>query len=84
MPGMTIINTRTASAFCAGVVLCLFMLPGGGCAGEPNQLTQKEEGKGFQLLFDGKSMDNWTQRDGNWIIEDNAFCRAERGGSRRA
>jgi hypothetical protein len=41
-----------------------------------NQLTPEEKISGFRLLFDGKSMDNWTDSTGKpmkgdaWTIED--------------
>ena len=48
-------------------------------AAEPNQLSQEERSAGFTLIFDGKTFDGWTQRDGNWVVEDGAFYRAKCG-----
>lgn len=45
----------------------------------PNSLAAGERRLGFELLFDGRSLDRWTQ-GGNWVVEDGAlFCR-DRGG----
>jgi len=35
---------------------------------------------GFVTLFDGKTFDGW-KHGGNWVIEDGAFFRNNRGGS---
>lgn len=40
----------------------------------------KEENMGFVVLFDGESFDGW-EHEGNWVIEDGAFYRKEKGGS---
>jgi hypothetical protein len=48
-------------------------------AASPNTLDATERRLGFELLFDGRSFDGWTQ-GGNWVVEGGAlFCR-ERGG----
>ncbi len=45
----------------------------------PNTLTADERRLGFELLFDGRSLDHWAQ-GGNWVIEDGTlFCR-DKGG----
>ena len=49
-------------------------------ADEPNTLTQQEQASGFELLFDGQSLDGWNQK-GNWAVEDGAIARQDRGGS---
>ncbi|TWT43085.1 hypothetical protein KOR42_44910 [Thalassoglobus neptunius] len=49
-------------------------------ADEPNKLTQQEQESGFELLFDGQSLDGWNQK-GNWAVEDGAIARKDRGGS---
>jgi len=35
---------------------------------------------GFETLFDGRSFAGWEQK-GNWVIEDGAFYRKDKGGS---
>ncbi len=49
-------------------------------AEEPNQLTSDEEQAGFQSLFNGKDLSGW-RHSGNWIVEDGAITRTEKGGS---
>jgi hypothetical protein len=44
-----------------------------GCAGTINKLTSDEVAQGWELLFDGKNMDNWrlynSEGTGTWDIE---------------
>ena len=44
---------------------------------KPNTLTKKEIKEGWELLFDGKSLDNWKTFNGGkvtgWKIEDGVF-----------
>ncbi len=49
-------------------------------AGEPNTLSPEEKKDGFQLLFDGKTLDGWRQ-GGNWTVEDGTLTRTGKGGS---
>ena len=49
-------------------------------AGQPNQLSDKEKKAGFELLFNGQDFIGWKQ-SGNWIIQDKAISREDRGGS---
>ena len=49
-------------------------------AEEPNQLTSDEEQAGFQSLFNGKDLSGW-RHSGNWIVEDGAITRTQKGGS---
>jgi hypothetical protein len=51
-----------------------------GSAGEPNSLSPEEEAAGFELLFDGKSLDGW-KHSGNWKIADGVLTRDGKGGS---
>ncbi len=48
--------------------------------GEPNSLTGEEKAAGFELLFDGTSLEGWEQ-EGNWVVEDGAIYRSDQGGS---
>ncbi|MBP90410.1 MAG: glycosyl hydrolase [Planctomycetaceae bacterium] len=49
-------------------------------AREANTLTAADEQAGFDLLFDGKSLDGW-QQSGNWKVEGDAIAREGKGGS---
>ena len=49
-------------------------------ADDPNALTEEEKKAGFELLFSGRDFQGWKQ-SGNWVIEDGAMSRADRGGS---
>lgn len=57
----------------------------GGQQGTPNALTSAEQDEGWQLLFDGESLDQWTGlgRDaipeGHWTVEDGAIRKVESG-----
>jgi len=46
---------------------------------EPNTLSEAEQRLGFRLLFDGRSDAGW-QHAGNWVVEDGALYRKQRGG----
>lgn len=44
-----------------------------------NQLTPQEKGKGWQLLFDGKTLDGWKtfkNQPGSWKVNDGMLCSA--------
>jgi hypothetical protein len=44
-----------------------------------NQLTQQEKTKGWQLLFDGKTLDGWKtfkNQPGSWKVIDGMLCSA--------
>jgi hypothetical protein len=43
-------------------------------------LDSAEKEQGFVPVFDGETFDGWDH-DGNWVIEDGAFYRKEKGGS---
>jgi hypothetical protein len=54
-------------------------------AGEANEasggLRDAEETRlGFEPLFDGKTLTGWEQK-GNWVVEDGAMYRKDKGGS---
>jgi hypothetical protein len=54
--------------------------------GAPNTLTDKEKGKGWQLLFDGQNFTNWhgynmTGIPDCWIIEDGTLTMTTVGGA---
>lgn len=42
-------------------------------------LSKEEEKQGFVSLFDGVHLDGWQQK-GNWIVEDGALYRRDKGG----
>ena len=44
-----------------------------------NQLTQQEKTKGWQLLFDGKTLNGWKtfkSQPGSWKVTDGMLCSA--------
>ena len=47
---------------------------------EPNTLVYLERQQGYRLLFDGGSLDGWTN-PGNWEVVDGSIYRARGGGS---
>jgi hypothetical protein len=51
-------------------------------AAEPNALTAAEAAEGWQLLFDGKSLDGWgsTGKEEGWAVEDGAIACTVKGG----
>lgn len=66
---------RLILAFLVCALLSLLSCP----AAEPNQLSVEERQKGFRLLFDGQSLQDWEQK-GNWVIQDGAMGCPTRGG----
>lgn len=54
------------------------------CAQKPNILSEKEKSEGWELLFDGKSMENWKMYNGDevvgWTIEDECLVALGLGG----
>jgi len=60
-------------------VAVLSMMPVPLSAQELNQLSEAEKAAGFELLFDGQTLDGWQQK-GNWKIQAGAIDRAEKGG----
>lgn len=45
----------------------------------PNNLTPEEIKQGFVLLFDGRSLDGWSN-SGNWVLDGDALFRETDGG----
>ncbi|MFN5290166.1 MAG: family 16 glycoside hydrolase, partial [Planctomycetia bacterium] len=45
----------------------------------PNTLSSNEKSLGFELLFNGKDYQGWDNK-GNWIVEDGAIARKDKGG----
>ncbi len=45
-----------------------------GCKSKINELTESEKSEGWELLFDGKSLDNWkaynAEGTGSWLVEN--------------
>lgn len=54
------------------------------CTKKNNTLTEKEKEEGWQLLFDGHSLDNWKMYNGGsvtgWIVEDGCLVALGQGG----
>ena len=88
-PGPLVILWITLKRLVLGVALC----PVFGCAPDPvidasecfNVLRLEEEGKGWRLLFDGKSLANWRtyqeqQVNDGWAIENGCLARVGWGG----
>lgn len=44
-----------------------------------NQLSKEEEREGFQLLFDGKSLDNWINNADEYFVEDGCIVKKSSG-----
>jgi hypothetical protein len=59
------------------LVLCVFAFPAR--ASDPNTLTDEEKQAGFELLFNGLTLNGWEQK-GNWTIDDGAISRTAKGG----
>ena len=62
-------------------------LEGDELAAPPNSLTAAEKEQGWQLLFDGKTLDGWMSwrtkqplEEGKWVAKDGTLQLAERGG----
>ncbi|BCX48954.1 glycosyl hydrolase [Haloferula helveola] len=54
-------------------------------AAEPNTLTPEEKKDGFELIFDGKSLDGWRtykqeKPKDKWVVEDGAITLTAKGG----
>lgn len=48
-------------------------------AAELNRLSPEEKAQGFELLFDGSSLEGW-QHKGNWVVDAGAMACPKRGG----
>jgi len=61
-------RTLTTVTVISGLILLT------GCAGNFNKLTSEETEQGWELLFDGKSLDQWrlynSEGTGTWSVED--------------
>lgn len=56
-----------------------------GALSAPNTLTDEEKKDGWQLLFDGKTLDHWRnfKKEGispNWVVKDGAMVKLKKGG----
>src|ERR1043166_3629502 len=55
-------------------VLCFVVSVGRVRADDPNALTEDEKRTGFELLFDGRSLDGWDAgAEAQWKIDDEAI-----------
>ena len=71
-------NLAAKTVFPFGIFLAaLVSLPV--LAADPNALTEAEKEAGFELLFNGKDFSGWKQ-SGNWVLQDSAMFRSEKGG----
>lgn len=75
---------RKSFAWLVSSALCLSSLPTAIAQSTTNQLTRAEAISGWQLLFDGKSAENFRNYNkeaisGGWKIENGALIRADRG-----
>jgi hypothetical protein len=68
------------------IILSIFLFSSAGCAlknSEINTLSKKEIEKGWELLFDGKSFDNWKKFNGGkvtgWKIVDGVLHNSGEG-----
>lgn len=54
------------------------------CARNNNTLTEKEKAEGWELLFDGQSLDSWKMYNGGavtgWVVEDECLVALGQGG----
>ena len=54
-----------------------------GCSSNQNELTELEKAEGWQLLFDGESLDNWKAYNadgtGSWLVEDGLLAASGTG-----
>ena len=54
-----------------------------GCGHVNNELTEAEVAEGWQLLFDGESLDNWKayndEGTGSWLVEDGLLAASGTG-----
>jgi hypothetical protein len=41
---------------------------------KPYELTEQEKREGFELLFNGKDLDNWVGNKKEYVVEDNAIA----------
>ena len=62
----------------AAFLMTLIALPVS--AGEVNSLTDEEAKSGFELLFDGETLEKWDHK-GNWKVSDGVITREGKGGS---
>jgi hypothetical protein len=61
------------------VMFAVLTLAAAPAIADPNQLTEEEKQAGFELIFAGRDFEGW-QQNGNWVAQDGAMFRAERGG----
>ena len=79
------LNMSTMRSFMISAVAVAALMMPLSCKQADNTLTSKEKAEGWELLFDGKTLDGWrdfagTQLTGPWVVE-NGTIRAEGEGS---
>jgi len=75
-------KTRLA---CLCLLLGVLIFPGCVTAGQLNTLSKQEQEQGFELLFDGKTMERWRNYQSDslkpeWQVIDGAMVLTEKGG----
>jgi len=72
-------KTKIISAYT--LILSFVLLSG--CSSNQNELTELEKAEGWQLLFDGESLDNWkaynAEGTGSWLVEDGLLAASGTG-----
>ncbi len=85
---MTNVPSNRHTRLCLSIAMpaMLFLFPAGARSDDvdnspvtPNTLSKEEQRLGFELLFDGRTDAVW-EHNGNWVVEDGALFRKERGG----
>ena len=72
---------RNKLIFIPGLLISMAITAG--CGQVNNELTEAEVAEGWQLLFDGESLDNWkaynAEGTGSWLVEDGLLAASGTG-----
>lgn len=82
---MPVTKTKMTCTLYSCVLICLLSCTIYGSTGQVNRLSRKEKERGFKLLFDGKSMEQWRNYKSDtirpqWQVIDEAMVLTEKGG----